>query len=150
MLKGHCARLQMQVLLRQARCRQCVVRRGAHLLQQAKQNTSAKAGGRKCLGVAGGDPQEERVDKAVCQREREETLRQVNRQEKESKAPKRPLDAQACRRKKIAGKLGWVVTRNTHPMPLTSWRAASCASLRQVPSGQYQFSTHKIATHAQR
>ena len=90
------------------------------------------------------------MDKAVCQREREETLRQVNRQEKESKAPKRPLDAQACRRKKIAGTLGGVVTRNTQPMPLTSWRAASCASLRQAPNGEYQFSTHKIATHAQR
>ena len=60
-------------------------------------------------------------------------LRQVNRQEKESKAPKRPLDAQACRRKKIAGTLGGVVTRNTQPMPLTSWRAASRAPLGCLP-----------------
>ena len=77
-------------------------------------------------------------------------LRQVNKQEKESKAPKRPLDAQACRRKKIAGTLGGVVTRNTQPMPLTLWLAASCASLRQVPDGEYQYSTHKIATRPQR
>jgi hypothetical protein len=38
----------------------------------------------------------------------------------------------ASRRKKIAGTLGRRVTRNTQPMPLTSWRAASCAPLRQV------------------
>jgi len=76
--------------------------------------------------------------------------RQVNKQEKESKGPKRPLDAQAFRRKQIAGTLGRKMTRNTQPMPLTSWPAASCASLRQAPNGQYQFSTHKIATRPQR
>ena len=51
---------------------------------------------------------------------------------------------------KTAGTLGWVGTRNTQPMPLTSWRAASCASLRQVPTGEYQFSTHKIETRPQK
>ena len=30
---------------------------------------------------------------------------------------------------KTADKLGWVVVRNTQPMPLTSWRAASRAPL---------------------
>jgi hypothetical protein len=60
------------------------------------------------------------------------------------------LDMKACRRKKIAGTLGRRVTRNSQPMPLTSWPATSCASLRQVPNGEYQFSTHKIATYAQR
>jgi hypothetical protein len=49
---------------------------------------------------------------------------------------------------KTADKLGWVVVCNTQPMPLTSWRAASCVSLRQVPNGEYQVSTHKIATQA--
>jgi len=43
--------------------------------------------------------------------------------------------------KKTADKLGRILVRNTQPMPLTSWRAASCASLRQVPDGEYQFST---------
>jgi hypothetical protein len=52
--------------------------------------------------------------------------------------------------KKTADKLGWVVVRNTQLMPLTSWRAASCASLRQAPNGEHQFSTHKIATRPQR
>ena len=37
------------------------------------------------------------------------------------------------RRKKIAGKLGWVVVRITQPIPLTSWRAASRAPLRILP-----------------
>jgi hypothetical protein len=37
--------------------------------------------------------------------------------------------------------LGWVVVRNTQPTPLTSWRAASCARLRQVRNGEYQFSS---------
>ena len=41
----------------------CVVRCGHTCCN--RQNASAKAGSRKCLGVAGGDPQEERVDKAV-------------------------------------------------------------------------------------
>jgi hypothetical protein len=52
--------------------------------------------------------------------------------------------------KKTAGTLGWVVARNTQPMPLTSWPAGSFPSLRQVPNGEYQFSTHKIATPPQR
>ena len=52
--------------------------------------------------------------------------------------------------KKPADKLGWVVVRNTQLMPLTSWRAASCTSLRQVPMGVYQFSTHKIARRPQK
>ena len=34
---------------------------------------------------------------------------------------------------KIAGKLGRMVVRNTQPMPLTSWRAASRAPLRSLP-----------------
>jgi hypothetical protein len=42
-----------------------------------------------------------------------------------------------------SGKLGWVVVRNTHPKPLTSYRASSCASLCQVPIGEFQFSTYK-------
>jgi hypothetical protein len=42
---------------------------------------------------------------------------------------------------KTAGTLGWVVVHNTQPMPLTSWRAACCARLRQVPNGEYQFSS---------
>ena len=33
--------------------------------------------------------------------------------------------------KKTADKLGRILVRNTQPMPLTSWRAASCASLRR-------------------
>ena len=37
------------------------------------------------------------------------------------------------RRKKIAGKLGWVVVRITQPIPLTSWRAASRAPLLILP-----------------
>ena len=52
--------------------------------------------------------------------------------------------------KKIAGELGRVVVRNTQPMLLTSWPAGGCASLRQTPNGEYQFSTHKIATHTQK
>ena len=48
--------------------------------------------------------------------------------------------------KETEDKLGWVVVRNTQPIPLTSWSAASCASLRQAPNGEYQFYTHKIAT----
>ena len=66
-----------------------------------------------------------------------------------------PLTKPQCMRKgegkpKTADKLGWVVVRNTQPMPLTSWCAASCASLRQVPHGEYQFYTHKIATRPKR
>ncbi len=52
--------------------------------------------------------------------------------------------------KKTAGKLGWVVSSNMQSMPLTSGPAHSCALLRQVPNGGYQFSTHKIATRTQR
>jgi hypothetical protein len=46
--------------------------------------------------------------------------------------------------------LGWVVVRNTQPMPLTSWPAGNFPSLRQVPNGDCQFATHKIATPPQR
>jgi hypothetical protein len=53
-------------------------------------------------------------------------------------------------REKTAGKLGRVVLRNTQPMPLTSWPAGGFPSLRQAPNGDYQFSTHKIATPPQR
>ena len=52
--------------------------------------------------------------------------------------------------KKTADALGRVVPSNTQPMPLTSWPAASFASLRQAPNGENQFSTYKIATRPQR
>jgi hypothetical protein len=39
----------------------------------------------------------------------------------------------ACREKNIAGKLGRVVVHKTQPMPLASWRAASCAPLSSLP-----------------
>ncbi len=51
---------------------------------------------------------------------------------------------------KTAGKLGRVVVRNTQPMPLTLRPSGIFPSLRQVPNGEYQFSTHKIATRPQR
>jgi hypothetical protein len=45
-----------------------------------------------------------------------------------------------------ADKLGRMVLRNTQPMTLTSWPTGSFPSLCQVPNGDHQFSTHKIAT----
>ena len=65
--------------------------------------------------------------------------RQVNRLKEEvvrereqgSQASSGPAGMPA---KKIADTLGRRVTRNNQPMPLTSWPAASCASLRQVPT----------------
>jgi hypothetical protein len=145
-LKGHFARLRMNFPLRQARCRQCVVR--AHLLQQAK---------RKCRGWQQKMPRcrwrrsargARRQGSLTAQEGREAAeSKQAREREQGSQTSSGPAGMPA---KKIAGTLGRRVTRNTQPMPLTSWPAASCASLRQVPNGQHQFSTHKIATHAQR
>jgi hypothetical protein len=43
----------------------------------------------------------------------------------------------ACREKNIAGKLGRVVVHKTQPMPLASWRAASCAPLSSLPAAVF-------------
>ncbi len=48
--------------------------------------------------------------------------------------------------KKTAVELDRAVTRNTQPMPLISWPAASFPSLRKAPNGYF----HKIATRPQR
>ena len=193
----------MHFPLRQARCRQCVVR--AHLLQQAKrkckgwqQKMPRRRWMRSTRGARGQGSltAQEGRDAAASKhaREREQgsqtssgpagmpktkkagTLgRMVTRNTQPMPLTSWPAASCASLRQvptdsinvpltksrrmrkdegkpggKTADKLGWVVVRNTQPMPLTSWRAARCASLRQAPHGEYQLSTHKIATRPQR
>jgi hypothetical protein len=120
----------------------------AHLLQQAK---------RKCKGWQQKMPRRRWRRSARAARGQGSLTAQEGRDAAASKqARERGQGSQTSSGRagmpaeKIAGTLGGVVTRNTQPMPLTSWRAASCASLRQAPTGEYQFSTHKIASRPQR
>jgi hypothetical protein len=53
-------------------------------------------------------------------------------------------------REKTIDEIGRVVVRNTQTILITSGPAGGCASLRQTPTVEYQFSTHKFAMRPQR